>query len=313
MTVVPVSWVPPALSGPAPAGDACARLFGSLADAIDSQLPGTLGDRDIEFLHQLRVAVRRTRSGLKAFRGVYPAPELARFATGFGWLQQATGAARDLDVQVFGYDAELAHLSGDPAAALEPLHELLIHKRETAHWTLRKALTSTRYGELLRRWRRFLAHPADGPEAATPVREVADQRIRRAYRRVVKPARRITGESPAEALHDVRKRAKELRYLLEFFAGLYPKSEITRQIRSLKKLQDNLGGFQDAQVQAAHLAEWGEELSLAGAEEATMLALGELIVHHQNSAVRLRAEFGDRFARFDAASHRRQFADLFGA
>lgn len=295
------------------AGEAAARLFSSLADAIERQLPGTLGDQDIEFLHQLRVAVRRTRSGIKAFGGIYPAPALGRFAPGFRWLQQVTGPARDLDVQLAGYDAELAHLTETPAAALDPLRELLTLKRDTAHWATRTALTSHRYAELLRRWRGFLEHPAEGPEAATEVPAAASRRIARAYRRVVKPARRITPDSPAEALHDVRKRAKELRYLLEFFAALYPADPLKRLIKALRKLQDNLGAFQDSQVQAEHLRQWGEELSLAGAEQATMVGLGQLIVHHEATGAQRRAEFADRFARFDTTMNRRHFAELFGA
>ncbi|MGH3717169.1 MAG: CHAD domain-containing protein [Micromonosporaceae bacterium] len=293
------------------AGQAAGTVLVGLADAIEENLPGTLGNRDIECLHQLRVAVRRTRSGIRAFRGIYQPPELTRFAPGFRWLQRATGPARDLDVQLAGYDAELAYLPPDAAARLEPLHELLTLKRQAAHWSLLSALTSTRYAELLRRWRHFLDRPAGGPEADTPVRQAAGARIWRAYRRVVKPARRITPDSPAEALHDVRKRAKELRYLLEFFAELYPDDDLRRLVKALKKLQDNLGSFQDSEVQSAHLREWGEELSLAGADEATMLALGELIVHHETVSEQQRAEFTERFARFDDAANRDRFATLF--
>jgi len=47
----------PDLPGDCAASALCLRLL----DAIEANLPGTLDDRDPEFLHDLRVAVRRTR------------------------------------------------------------------------------------------------------------------------------------------------------------------------------------------------------------------------------------------------------------
>ena len=55
--------------------------------------------------------------------------------------------------------------------------------------------------------------PVPGPTAA----EMGVERLARADRRVLRRGSRITDASPAEDLHDLRKRAKELRYLLETF------------------------------------------------------------------------------------------------
>ena len=284
------------------AGEACGRLLSDLVDVIEEQHPGALVGEDPECLHQLRVAVRRTRSGIKAFRGVYPADRLPRYAAGFRWVQQATGPVRDLDVQLMSFPSE---------PALEPLRELLTIKREAARWVMCSALKSRRYTDLMTHWRALLAEPADGPEAERPVPDVAGERIHRAYQRVVKPARNIRPDSPAERLHDVRKRGKELRYLLEFFTELYPRKPMKRLVSELKSLQDNLGAFQDHEVQTAHLREWGEELSIAGVDEATILAVGELIVHHEQAGEATRAEFAERFARFDRPRNRTDFKTLF--
>ena len=65
----------------------------------------------------------------------------------------------------------------------------------------------------------------------------------------------IDDDSPAEDLHELRKVGKELRYLLEFFASLYPPEVGKPFVKTLKGLQDQLGRFQDHEVQANKLRE----------------------------------------------------------
>ena len=141
---------------------------------------------------------------------------------------------------------------------------------------------------------------------------MASERIWRAYRRVVKPGRAITSGSPADALHDLRKRGKELRYLLEFFAPLFPKAEVGRLVTELKALQDNLGAFQDDQVQAAGLRSYADELLELTTTPETLVALGQLVGHHERTSEEARAEFAGRFAAFDERENRARFAELFG-
>ncbi len=80
-------------------GDVAASVvLRRLLEVIEANLPGTLGDIDSEFLHDLRVAVRRSRAVQRELRGVFPPSELAHFRAEFRWLQRATGTARDIDV-----------------------------------------------------------------------------------------------------------------------------------------------------------------------------------------------------------------------
>ena len=310
---VPAPASPARLTPELPAGQAAAIVFSALADELEANLPGALANQDIEFLHDLRVAVRRTRAGIKAFGEIYRPEPLRPFAAEFRWLQQASGPARDLDVQVSGYADEIAQLTGDPGTALEPLRQLLMRKRRAAHTRLRRALRSARFRDLLREWREFLAAPAAGPDAETPIRKLADAQIGRAYRRVRKAGRRISPESPPEQLHELRKRGKELRYLLEFFVPLYPGKPMKRLVKELKSLQENLGAYQDHGVQAEHLRQWAGELSSGDADPDTLLWLGALMARHEEAGAAAREEFATRFAAFDAKENRRRFRDLFGA
>ena len=50
-----------------PAGAAAAAILLRLLDTIDANVGGVLTDTDTEFLHDLRVSVRRSRSALKLF------------------------------------------------------------------------------------------------------------------------------------------------------------------------------------------------------------------------------------------------------
>ena len=89
--------------------------------------------------------------------------------------------------------------------------------------------------------------------------------------------RAITAASPPESLHELRKRCKELRYLLEFFGSLYDPGEHWRAVRELKALQDCLGEFQDTRCSATRSARSPTQMMAErAAPAATLLAMGEI-------------------------------------
>ena len=202
--------------------------------------------------------------------------------------------------------------------ALEPLRGFLESHQAGAQQALTQHFNSVRFRALLREWRTFLEAPvpelAVAANAARPVREVADERIWKMYRRVLKEGRAITDDSPAEDLHELRKSCKKLRYLLEFFQSLYPRKQARALIKVLKVLLDNLGNFQDLEVQAHSLRELaGQVVKEQEVETDTLLAMGALIgglVERQQDA---REHFAQIFAGFDTPEHREQFKVLFRA
>ena len=109
----------------------------------------------------------------------------------------------------------------------------------------------------------------------------------------------ITADSPPESLHDLRKRAKELRYLLEFFAPLHDPVAYRKVVGDLKSLQDCLGDFQDSQVQREEIHALADAmLAERAAPAATLLAMGEIAANLALSQAEARADFARRFARF---------------
>jgi hypothetical protein len=154
------------------------------------------------------------------------------------------------------------------------------------------------------------ASSAGAPSAG----ELAVATIGRAYRRVVRLGSAITTASPAEDLHTLRKRGKELRYALEMFSSLYDGTTHRAAVADLKGLQDCLGRFQDSEVQRDAITRFAEQMMAAGtAPAATVLAMGELAAHLEADQVKARDEFAGRFAQFMRRGNRRRMAVLTGA
>ena len=89
-----------------PAAVAIAEMLTGFTAAIEENVPGTIASIDTEFLHDLRVAVRRTRSILKLVGDVLPDGLAERFAPEFKWLGDLTTPVRDLDVYLLELDAD---------------------------------------------------------------------------------------------------------------------------------------------------------------------------------------------------------------
>jgi len=128
---------------------------------------------------------------------------------------------------------------------------------------------------------------------------------------VVRDGRAIGVSSPPEALHELRKRAKSLRYLLECFQSLYPPAELRPAVRELKALQDNLGEYQDCQVQEATLRAMADDLLASRrAPASALMAMGRLADDLRRREAVARTDFDGRFARFASPENRRRFAAL---
>ena len=299
------------------AHDAVGTVLSRLADIADDNLPGTLEDLDTEFLHDLRVSVRRARSVLRELGGVYPTAVRAHLRGELRWVQALTTPVRDLDVQLLEWDKLTGALPRARRADLAPLCRLLSRHRADAFRTLRRGLRGRRFAESLAEWRALAACPpapdagADRPRAELAIEAVVGHRIRSVYRRMVRDGLRIGDESPPEALHDLRKRGKELRYLLELFGSLFPGSVVKPMVSALKGLQDVLGRFQDRAVQTQLLRGLGDELAAEPGGPAALMSLGlavEALLADQGAA---REDFAERFEVFASSQQLALMDDTF--
>jgi len=300
------------------AADATRKVLRDLLSTLQRNIPGTRDDLDSEFLHDLRVATRRTRSALSQVKQVLPESIVADFKQRFAWLGQVTGPVRDLDVFLLELPRYRASLPGSMATDLDALEEHLhiAHGKEQA--SLKRELESARMYKLLDDWHGVLnAETLPGEPALfadQPIEQVASKRIWRMYKRVLKVGRAIEVDGPAEDMHELRKDCKKLRYLIEFFQGIYPKKELKELIRALKVVLDNLGEFQDLEVQADKLRSFAKDFDPQDPHSMpTVMAIGALVadlLRHQQAA---HERFADCFHAFDSAENHAHYTHLFKA
>ena len=309
-----VSKVDIPLSPSMPAPLAVTTVLETFLGALEANLSGVIADIDTEFLHDFRVAVRRTRATLKLTGDVLPDAMADRFAPDFKWLGDLTTPTRDLDVFLLGFDEMAGDLQAADGADLDPFRAHLATEREVARRRLARGLKSVKFQQLLTDWRLALsevtASSADGSLGLT-ARELAEKRVRRAYRRVIKHGSAITADSPAEQLHTLRKRCKELRYLLEIFASLHEPTAHRRVVKELKALQDCLGEFQDGEVQRRTVGEFVTQMANETTVATdTLLAMGELAAQVDTAKRRARSDYADRWDQFTRAKNRHAVAEL---
>ena len=288
------------------------ELLRFLCQVMRQNEAGIIEDVDTECLHDFRVAIRRTRSALGQIKSVFPARITARFKRDFAYLGSITNPLRDLDVYLLQQDRYQARLPEHLRADIEPLFASLQRQRAKAHTTLVRHLRSKKYATIMTDWEAFLTSPpepdASATQAARPILSVARKRIRKKCRAVVKSGTQLSDHPDDKSLHQLRIECKKLRYLLEFFSSLFETDDITPLIKSLRRLQDNLGDFHDACVQQEALHAFANDwLSTTPESRRTLRAIDSLIGCLEGDKQKLGEAFSGLFSNFAASSSKAPF------
>jgi CHAD domain-containing protein len=311
--------VDPAPEPQTPAAVAVASMLRSYLDQLEANVPGACQDIDTEYVHDLRIAVRRSRSALKLTADVFPEGASEHYGAELKWLGDVTTPVRDLDVHLMDLPKLAARLDAFSAEDLDAFGEHLRRHRLGTVDTMASELTSPRYEAFVTAWRALLdsmvEQAASGPGADVTVAELAADRVTRANRRVVKLGSRITPDSPADDLHTLRKRAKELRYVIDLFQPVLDARHAKALVKKLKGLQDVLGAHQDSEVQREALRTFAtemvvEESSTDAVPVRTLLAIGELATHLEADQREARTHFEETFAAFVHPTTRRHLDAL---
>jgi triphosphatase len=270
----------PDLAGASSVEDGLLRALGHLLDVMLHQAPECRLGAGPEGVHQLRVALRRLRSVLKAFRPAVRGPALEGLDEDLKALARRLGPARDWDVFLAGLSAEAAAALGEDRRLLA-LKRAATAKRDAAYGALRRELEGPGFRRLMldgmslllrRPWRAEADGDADGSAAAevldAPLAEFAAPLLDKRWRKLQEGGDGI-GEHSFEALHELRLEAKRLRYASELFAPLWGGKTTRRFLKRLAALQEALGTVNDAAVARSLLAalDGGAPAWAAGAVE----------------------------------------------
>ena len=211
---------------------------------------------DAEALHQMRIGLRRSRAAITVFAKVSSDSKLNRIKTELKAATNKLGPARDLDV--FAADV-FKHLSESGAGEKE-------FAEASRDFTLKREKTYAALADFIRsrRFRKTLLDVAEWVETGrwTRASAGAEQPIKKhaadvlaKFRKQIRKKGSDLHELDARARHELRIRAKKLRYMMEFFVGVFPghKNAKRRQtaLSSLKTLQDTLGSLNDIAARKA--------------------------------------------------------------
>ena len=211
--------------------------FTAASDIVAAYIPvaranetGIIEDQDTEFLHDYRVALRKIRSVLDLFKGVYRDDQTRDLKARFAALMRPTGRVRDLDVYLLGRQHFQDLLPKSLHGGLDSLFEMIIVRRESEWVALSSHLASAAYqGEMenlerLFERRKKLRH---GRNADLAAQEYACSLIWKRYRKICEAAKGIGSDTTDADIHLLRIQCKKLRYLMEFFGQLFPRRDFS--------------------------------------------------------------------------------------
>ena len=276
------------------AGDVAFAVMRAHFTAMLRREPGVRYGNDAEDLHQMRVSIRRVRAAMVVFEEALPA-RAPRLRQELGWIGKLLGAVRDLDVQLEQIGVWSAAAEPPEREALDVVAAVLDDRRTKARTKLVAAMDSRRLIRLNTSLEKFLVH---GPvkrshTAHVPILEAGPEVVAHGYRKVVAIGDHIKDNSPPQALHALRIRAKRLRYTVEFLEPIYHK-QARAYAKRLVALQDVLGRHQDDVVALSTL----REIALDPPQKigpAIVFALGTLAERYRADAAQARERFPKRY------------------
>ncbi|WP_158079322.1 CHAD domain-containing protein [Actinomadura sp. CNU-125] len=215
------------------AGDA---VLGYLAAHLESLIEfdprARLGENDA--VHRMRVATRRLRSTLQAYRPVLDPARTEPLQAELRWLAAVLGEVRDLEVLRMRF-------ADGPSFFVDDL----ARRERGAYRRMNLALKEPRYFELLDALDALIADPPLGERAQRKARKELPVLVSRVWERMARQYRTIeTAEDPDLARHETRKAAKRARYAAELATPVLG-AAAKRVAKDAKRIQEVLGEHQD--------------------------------------------------------------------
>ena len=257
----------------------------------------------------MRVATRRLRAALAAFSGALPG-RVGLLRAELGWLGDALGAVRDLDVQlgrVLRWQRDLPVADG---AALAEIVAVLVAERGEARRQLLVALGSERYLALVHGLS-LLVDPGQArpvPGGLLPALLAVPERVDAAHGRVLRAAARARRRGSPGDFHRLRIRCKKLRYTLELVTDLYPKTAPAAAAR-VERVQDRLGAVQDAVALSGRLRAI-TDTSGAALSPRALFVMGTLVERTRRQTGRRLRRLPGRLGELDGGAWKRLRSEM---
>jgi len=210
------------------------RAYDERLALVRQRLAACLADPRKESIHVMRTSIRRLESGYRVLRPACASPQAERFMHALRAFFRQNSVVRDCDILREKFLAQ-------DVDADDPLFTALAARR-AAHLKIALAQAAS-----LARFEAPVLHPATANAEASHAR-VTGKLARRILSQV--PAARA-GSASMEAIHELRKDAKKLFYLLELDET--PARQAAAAI--LKLLLRLAGELQDSEVAIAFLRE----------------------------------------------------------
>lgn len=288
-----------------PAQTAIKSILKIFLNTIRHNEQGIIENIDTEFLHDFRVAIRRTRAALSLLQVVFPSAITKKFKNDFSFIGKKSNVLRDLDVYLLNEEMYKNIIPDQFKKPISFLFDQLRDERKRAHQDFVDLLNSQRYKNIINGWQRFLNFDTIENNGTIPrkakysIISVAKPIILTQLKIILKLGSEINDKTEDNKVHVLRLECKKLRYLLEFFSSLFPKNRILKFINHLKILQDNLGKFNDYSIQQEFLQKYLRQLSLTDMKNKPLIAaLGALIGVLYDRQLKIREEFTVCYAQF---------------
>lgn len=294
-----------------PAEEALKEILHRLLEIMQQNAAGSIRGKDTEYMHDYRVSIRKTRSALTQINKVFPQGIITRYNQFFSGLGKLTNPVRDLDVFQLKLESYQRGLKQAAQNRLQPLREHLAQSRAEAQKKFVYTLKSPEYRLSIKEWREYLESPDPTKppleNSATKIYKLSDELIWNIYQLALDEGNAITDDTEAEALHELRKTCKKLRYLMEFFQSLYPAKRIRELIQAMKELQDNLGEFNDLHVHRSIIKKFIKQSSDRDANKTCKQLMDNL----EQRQMKTRLRFAECYAAFSSSDNQGNFRDLF--
>jgi CHAD domain-containing protein len=245
---------------------ACQYLRKQL-DALIKEVHGVRENRDIEPVHQARVASRRMRAALGMFADCFGAKQTAKWQKRIKRVTKGLGAARDLDVQVEFLSQFLSHLDEKDKKHRPGVQRLLLRlcqDRDTLQPAVLKTLDALEKGNAMAEMHGELEKTLfmlrnRAVDLQSPfVFERTAMHIRQCQRALLANEHSLADSENIAGHHQLRIDAKKLRYTMEICDPAYDK-KLAPAIKAVKKTQSLLGDIHDCDVWVENVTTFMEQ------------------------------------------------------